>query len=118
MGEQPTIVEKEFYKNCPPEETICRIRNILHKVGVLVTESSGQEGGFYHSHLKISNNKMHHFNMITNGKGRSPEYALASAYSEMTPCLIGFSTTISSVVLPVIRLAFAPTAIIFFSFCS
>ena len=83
MGEQPTIVEKEFYKNCPPEETICRIRNILHKVGVFVTESSGQEGGFYHSHLKISNNKMHHFNMITNGKGRSPEYALASAYSEM-----------------------------------
>ena len=78
-----SLIEKEFYKNCPPEETIYRIREILHRVGIFITESSGYEGGFYHSHLSISNDNLQQFNLMTNGKGRSPEYALASAYSEM-----------------------------------
>ena len=77
------LTEKNFYKNSPPENTIIRIREILHKVGIFVSESSGYSQGFYHSHLCISNNGLLPFNLTTNGKGRSPEYALASAYSEM-----------------------------------
>ena len=77
------LIEKDLYKNCPPEETIHRIREILHKTGIFVTETSGYDCGFYHSHLCISNDDLQQFNLMTNGKGRSPEYALASAYSEM-----------------------------------
>lgn len=77
------LIEKEWYKSCSPEETINNIRNILHKVGIFLTEESGSCSGFYHSHVYVSNENLRQFNIVTNGKGRSPAYALASAYSEM-----------------------------------
>ena len=83
MIDQLPLIEKEFYKNCSPEETIHKIREILHRIGVFITENTGFSHGFYHSHLCISNDGLQQFSLMTNGKGRSPEYALASAYSEM-----------------------------------
>lgn len=77
------LKEKSWYKSCPPEETIFKIRNILHSVGIFLTEVSGSCNGFFHSHVYISNGDLRQFNIGTNGKGRTPAYALASAYSEM-----------------------------------
>ena len=78
-----SILTKAWYKQCPPEETIHRIRTILHELGIFVTEESGYIDGFYHSHIYISNHHLRPFNIMTNGKGSTPAYALASAYSEM-----------------------------------
>lgn len=77
------LKRKSWYKNCSPEDTIHRIRNILYDLGILITEESGHEQGFYHSHIYISNDELRPFNIMTNGKGTTAAYALASAYSEM-----------------------------------
>lgn len=76
-------IDKKFYKKYPPEETIQRIRQLLFNIGLFITEESNYEKGFYHSHVCIANEGLLEFNLMTNGKGRSPAYALASAYSEM-----------------------------------
>lgn len=76
-------IDKNFYKKCSPEETIRRIREILYKCGIFVTEISGECGGFYHSHINIANDNLITFGISTNGKGNTPAYALASAYAEM-----------------------------------
>lgn len=77
------ILTKSWYKSCPPEDTIHRIRGILYEMGFFITEESGYEQGFFHSHIYISNEGLRPFNIMTNGKGTTAEYALASAYSEM-----------------------------------
>ena len=77
------LIEKTWYKNCPPEETINNIRKILYSVGIFLTEESGYYNGFFHSHVYISNKDLRQFNIATNGKGKTAAYALASAYSEM-----------------------------------
>lgn len=78
-----TILTKSWYKSCPPEDTIHRIREILYELGFFITEESGYEQGFFHSHIYISNEGLRPFSIMTNGKGTTAEYALASAYSEM-----------------------------------
>ena len=74
---------KKIYKARHPLETIHHIRNILFQTGIFVTELSDSHGDFYHSHVILANDGLPHLSISTNGKGRSPEYSLASAYAEM-----------------------------------
>lgn len=76
-------IDKNFYKNCSPEETIHRIREILYQCGIYIMELSDTQDGFYHSHLHIANKELLQFGIQTNGKGMTPAYSLASAYAEM-----------------------------------
>ncbi len=73
---------KSFYKSKHPYQTINEIRQILYKVGVFVSESSASHGNFYHSHLTITSDNLGDLYFMTNGKGVTPEYSLASAYAE------------------------------------
>lgn len=68
------------YKDELPLKTINRIRDILGDLGLLAVETAWKNSveGFYSVSLLIQNTTM-----MTNGKGTSYEYALASAYGEM-----------------------------------
>lgn len=74
---------KDFYKAKKPVETIKFIRDIFYKLGIFVVETSDFHEDFYHSHLTIANKGLSHLRISTNGKGRDPEFSLASAYAEM-----------------------------------
>ena len=76
-------MKKDFYKARQPYETIQYIRDILYKTGIFVMEFSDSHGDFYHSHVVLANEGLPQLSISTNGKGRSPEYSLASAYAEM-----------------------------------
>lgn len=67
-------------KECEPAATIARIREILSGMRLAPIESEWfqQEGGFYSLRLTLPGTMIG-----TNGKGTSPEYALASAYGEL-----------------------------------
>ncbi len=68
------------YKECNPRDTIHKIRNILHDLGILTAEIWQQNNvnGYHSLNMPIVGT-----NLFTNGKGTSQEYALASAYAEM-----------------------------------
>lgn len=68
------------YKDEMPVKTINRIRDILGEMGLLTVETSWKNSvnGFYSVSVMIDNT-----DLITNGKGTSVEFALASAYGEM-----------------------------------
>lgn len=74
---------KKFYKLYPPFYTINNIREILYQSGIFVSEYSDSHDEFHHSHLWIANEGLSHLKISTNGKGRSPEFSLASAYAEL-----------------------------------
>jgi ribosomal protein S12 methylthiotransferase accessory factor len=68
------------YKDEIPIKTINRIRDILGEMGLLTVETSWKNSvnGFYSVSVMIDNT-----DLLTNGKGTSVEFALASAYGEM-----------------------------------
>lgn len=68
------------YKDEMPINTINKIRDILGNMGLLTVESSWKNSvnGFYSVSVTIENTEL-----MTNGKGTSVEFALASAYGEM-----------------------------------
>lgn len=68
------------YKDEMPVKTINRVRDILGEMGLLTVETSWKNSvnGFYSVSVMIENTEL-----ITNGKGTSIEFALASAYGEM-----------------------------------
>ncbi|CUH97206.1 hypothetical protein P22_3333 [Propionispora sp. 2/2-37] len=68
------------YKDEMPIKTINRIRDILGEMGLLTVETSWKNSvnGFYSVSVMIDNT-----DLLTNGKGTSVEFALASAYGEM-----------------------------------
>lgn len=68
------------YKDELPLRTINKIRNILLDLNILVVESGWKNSvnGFYSVSVRIKNTEI-----TANGKGTSPEYALASAYAEL-----------------------------------
>ncbi|WP_371380252.1 YcaO-like family protein [Sporomusa aerivorans] len=68
------------YKDELPIKTINRIRDILGEMGLLTVETSWKNSvnGFYSVSVQIDNT-----DLLTNGKGTSVEFALASAYGEM-----------------------------------
>lgn len=72
------------YKAVSPQDTIHRIRTILHELGLFTTEQYMQEEGMYYScRVCINNHGSGKFEIGTNGKGMTAEYALASAYAEL-----------------------------------
>ncbi len=73
---------KKKYKDKLPQETIKEIRNFLTSTGVLLREQSWCKYDFYACRLTVSNSGLSCFDIGTNGKGRTYEYALASGYGE------------------------------------
>ena len=74
----------KLYKAVSPLDTIHRIRTILHELGLFTTEQYMQNEGMYYScRVCISNHNLGKFEIGTNGKGMTAEYALASAYAEL-----------------------------------
>ena len=72
------------YKAASPKDTIHRIRTILHDLRIFTTEQHLRNEGMYYScRVFIDNNDVKRFDIGTNGKGMSAEYALASAYAEL-----------------------------------
>lgn len=70
------------YKEEKPLITINRIRSILNDVGIFVSEKFIQDGDYFTCRIVIANDNLMEFNIGTNGKGTSIEYAYASAYAE------------------------------------
>jgi len=68
------------YKDELPIKTINKARELLGRLGLLTVEKVWRNSvkGFHSVSIIIENT-----DIITNGKGTSPEYALASAYGEM-----------------------------------
>lgn len=73
---------KKKYKDKLPQETIREIRNFLSSTGVLLREQSWCKHDFFACRLTISNYGLSCFDIGTNGKGRTYDYALASGYGE------------------------------------
>ncbi len=75
---------KKPYKDADPLHTINRIRKILETVNIFTIESHQfSEGGLFCSaRVRLGNNGLSSLDIGTNGKGVSPELALASAYGE------------------------------------
>jgi len=68
------------YKDELPANTINKIRNILHSLGLLTIETSWNNSAadFFSVRVNIAGT-----NLGTNGKGATREYALASVYGEL-----------------------------------
>ena len=73
---------KKKYKDRFPQETIHEIRDFLANMGILLREQSWCKYDFYACRLTMSNSGLSCFDIGTNGKGRTYEYALASGYGE------------------------------------
>ena len=70
------------YKSVLPETTIYNIRSILKDVDILLKEHSYENDNLFGCRLTINNDGLSVFDIGSNGKGRSYEYALASGYAE------------------------------------
>ncbi|MDR2410930.1 MAG: hypothetical protein LBE13_22850 [Bacteroidales bacterium] len=70
------------YKEEKPSLTVNKIRSILTDIGIFVTESCANNGGFYSCRIEISNDELKEYHIGTNGKGVSMEFAYDSAYAE------------------------------------
>lgn len=71
-------------KAAPPQETIHRIREILHERGLFVVETTFPERcGTYSCRLELGDPPLFGQGFGVNGKGMSPRFALASAYGEL-----------------------------------
>ena len=70
------------YKKCAPGETVNSIRRILCGYNILLKEDYRELYGFHSCRLTLSDPNLESFNIGTNGKGRSFEYAMASGYAE------------------------------------
>ena len=73
---------KKKYKEKFPQDTIRDIRDFLSNINVLLREQSWCKHDFYACRLTLSNSGLSCFDIGTNGKGRTYEYALASGYGE------------------------------------
>ena len=72
------------YKAVKPQDTIFRIRTILHDLGIFTTEQHMRNEGMYYScRVFLDNDDIRRFDIGTNGKGMTAEYSLASAYAEL-----------------------------------
>ncbi len=71
------------YKECSPTNTINQIQSICKHLGIeLKYTAYNNTGNDYSGRLSIVNKGVELFNIGTNGKGMTPEYAMASAYAE------------------------------------
>lgn len=71
------------YKECPPLETVQKLRNILFDKGLFLQEIQYNNSKIFKSgRVYLSSNELQKLNIGTGGKGTSYEYSLASAYAE------------------------------------
>ena len=70
------------YKEEKPLITINKIRSILNDVGIFVSEKHIQDGEYFTCRIEIANDNLKDFRIGSTGKGKSLEYAYASAYAE------------------------------------
>jgi|GEM_PF-2613639 len=68
------------YRECSPRETVERVRGILSGLRLLPVESEWRRSGEVFFSLRLS---LPGTSVGVNGKGVTPEYALASAYGEL-----------------------------------
>jgi len=68
------------YKDDSPINTVDKIKNILSNNNILVTELNWKNSAKGYYSLSLAVDKTH---ILTNGKGTTKEYALASAYAEL-----------------------------------
>lgn len=81
------LLEDITYKDCPYEETIKKIKNILENAYIKTTEIFNEGyNGIYSVRVTIDK-----LGMATNGKGLSKNSALASAYGELMERLQNFA---------------------------
>lgn len=73
-------IQPFLYRDAKPIETIRRIKDILSKLNIFVTEDIWFKNGNYLHSVRISFDKSF---IAQNGKGLSKEAALASAYAEL-----------------------------------
>lgn len=72
------------YKSENPSKTISQIQNILQSLNIAVKVDVQSNFGYdFSCRLSICNGGLEFFNLGSNGKGMSEEYALASAYAEL-----------------------------------
>lgn len=71
------------YKDDTPTNTVAKVKEILKSIGIQ-TEVQWYCNGYkdYSCRVRITNKDLKCFDIGTNGKGMSKEYALASAYAE------------------------------------
>src|SRR5574344_438627 len=71
------------YKQCSPQETVSKIKSILSSIDLQVEEERfHNSGGIDSCRITISNKGLKYFDIGTNGKGMTKDYARASAYAE------------------------------------
>ncbi len=71
------------YKECPPLETVQKIRNILFDNKLFLQEIQYNNSKLFKSgRVYLSSDELQKLNIGTGGKGTSYEYSLASAYAE------------------------------------
>lgn len=77
-------MEKKPYKDEKPINTINRIKKIISNLGLSIDEHNFVNNKLYSSTITLSNNNFNLLNnhISTNGKGKSKELSLASAYGE------------------------------------
>ena len=72
------------YKAVSPTATVQRIKRLLSDVGVKVKEETRSlKDLVYSTRITITNGRIEGLGLGSNGKGVSPEYALASGYAEL-----------------------------------
>lgn len=72
------------YKAASPTETVQRIKRLLADVGIKVKEETRSlKDLVYSARITITNGLIEELDLGSNGKGVSPEYALASGYAEL-----------------------------------
>lgn len=80
-----TTDNREQYKADSPYNTISRIRDIIKKLEIFVTEQDfySFDNNIFSCRTIIDNVGFRKHNLGTNGKGLSAEFALASSYGEL-----------------------------------
>ena len=72
------------YKAASPAATVQRIKGLLASAGIGVKEETlTLKGLVYSVRITITNGRIERLGLGSNGKGVSPEYALASGYAEL-----------------------------------
>ena len=70
------------YKECPPEQTIDKIKSILAQNNIKVKITKSNNKNFYSCRVDVCNNRLKKLGVGTNGKGMTESYSLASGYAE------------------------------------
>ena len=72
------------YKAVAPQTTVRRIKSLLRDVGIKVNEETRSlKNLVFSARITVANGRIADIDLGSNGKGLTPEYALASGYAEL-----------------------------------